>query len=94
MVWKNEIVSISIIEKQVHFIHMRINKPSHSPWLLTTTYINSNVITKNEAHEELCKLASVVNQPWLIVGNFNNIKGVDEKNGTTLVSFSQCSIFL
>ncbi|XP_026434545.1 uncharacterized protein LOC113332086 [Papaver somniferum] len=66
--------------------------------LVTGVHANSYTINRRELWQDLCDI-SLLNKPWLILGNFNTIFSTDEKKGgrnpisTAMKEFQDCVDF-
>ncbi|KAI9110939.1 hypothetical protein K1719_018059 [Acacia pycnantha] len=49
--------------------------------LLTAVYAQPNELRRNRIWEGLSKLASEVDEPWLLIGDFNEIRTPLEQRG-------------
>lgn len=64
------------------------------PWLLSTVYESPMATYRQHLWEYLLQLGNLVDIPWLMLGDFNQILHPSEKKGGSLVSSSRMAAFM
>ncbi|XP_024195601.1 uncharacterized protein LOC112198706 [Rosa chinensis] len=73
---------VDIIVKHNRFFHCRIIDPiSNSTWFATFVYVYPDKSLQFDFWNELTSLKPSSNDPWIIMGNFNNVTCTEEKSG-------------
>ncbi|XP_058784025.1 uncharacterized protein LOC131658784 [Vicia villosa] len=91
--YREDRLQISMISKEEQFIHLKVNNNLGDAWLLTVVYASPHERLKRLMWESIRKIAATINQPWLVVGYFNDIVCASEKKGGGQVSVHKCNVF-
>ncbi|XP_058775103.1 uncharacterized protein LOC131649355 [Vicia villosa] len=62
-------------------------------WLFTAIYASPQECLKKLLWDELKSLASNINVPWMVAGDFNDIAHISEKRGGVLAATNRCGLF-
>ena len=83
--WQN---GLNVTSKEVHsnFLDIRIDENSGSGWRITGLYGEPSGDRKHLTWEYLRSLQNMVDLPWIILGDFNEILMGSEKEGGALRS--------
>ena len=98
VLWNNENVHISVLHKHPRAIHMLI----HDPTIAKTTvvsgiYAPAQSAQKHQFWAHLKELNAVMDSPWCLIGDFNELENCNEKSGglaPALSRFSRLNNFL
>jgi len=93
LLWNNNKFDIKILNSSIHCIHGVVDEGKDSAWLFTVVYANPNALKKKQCFEEVANLARHIVQPWLVVGDFNEILSPSEKVGGVEVDLRRCIRF-
>ncbi|XP_026399972.1 uncharacterized protein LOC113295858 [Papaver somniferum] len=91
--WNCSITAPSVIKAASQCITVEVGEV-----LVTGVHVNSYTINRRELWQDLCDI-SLMNKPWLILGDLNIILSTDEKRGgrnpisTTMRDFQDCVDF-
>lgn len=91
--WKSGQLDINILVRDFQFIHMRIvevNKPS---WVLTIAYVSPRHELKEKFCERMEEIAQDTDEPWVIMGDLNDILEAQEKKGGAPINARKCDLF-
>lgn len=89
--WKKEI-DISVRSFSPGHIDSIVNSIK-GRWRLTGFYGNPDTAKRRESWDLLNRLGDLFNYPWIIGGDFNEILGIEEKDGGRLRSQAQIEAF-
>lgn len=93
LLW-NESSSVELPKVHPQFIHARIhNWKCRRPFLCTVVYASPQPGLRSQLWSQLDLIASKVNEPWLLSGDFNVIMCADERQGGVVTSKIGCSLF-
>ncbi|PNX77058.1 hypothetical protein L195_g033019, partial [Trifolium pratense] len=70
-----------------------VQEKNVDPWLLTVVYASPREQERGETWNKLRQLAANINEPWLMVGDFNEIASPEEKKGGAQVDIKKCQQF-
>ncbi|CAJ2658994.1 unnamed protein product [Trifolium pratense] len=70
-----------------------VSEKGMEPWLLTVIYASPRENERHDTWQLLRHLATSINKPWLVMGDFNEIAYPDEKKGGAPVDVKKCQIF-
>ena len=79
--WKSHDVSISILANTSQHLTVQISKCKEDLWVFSAVYGSSNPMLRASLHEDVSNLAPTIGQPWLLVGDFNDMVSLEERHG-------------
>lgn len=79
MAWRDERVKVRILENHAQFCLVEVSYANDCSWLLTLVYANPNEDFKKLLWERLVVLARTISSPWVVLGDFNDIRWPSEK---------------
>ncbi|KAI9074589.1 hypothetical protein K1719_043430 [Acacia pycnantha] len=92
-VWKSEFIAISELRKERQFLHFHCQIKGYVPFFLTSVYVVPQASLKQVLWADLKLLSSLsIFDPWVLVGDFNDISLSSEKSGGS--SSDDCRIKL
>lgn len=81
LLWHEEL-EVTILSKNPHMIHARIShEVLPTKWLLTCVYGPPYYGSKKSFWEDLSKMAANIDEPWALIGDFNEILSEHDKIG-------------
>ncbi|KAI7994851.1 hypothetical protein LOK49_LG11G00261 [Camellia lanceoleosa] len=92
MIWNPSTVNVRVTEASSQLITTRISRQNYSDLVLSTVYASPNNSKRNELWQDLETLSQTMDEPWLLVGDFNDFVAQSEKRslfGTQSQSQSQ-----
>ncbi|MCI16770.1 hypothetical protein A2U01_0037914, partial [Trifolium medium] len=81
LMWNRLDIKVNLITTDFHFLHVQVQEKNVDPWLLTVVYASPREQERGETWNKLRQLAANINEPWLMVGDFNEIASPEEKKG-------------
>ncbi|KAI9127554.1 hypothetical protein K1719_000547 [Acacia pycnantha] len=81
MLWRSSSINVSIIEENRQFFLVLCELPDHSRFLLTSVYAIPHSNLRSVLWSKLKGMAAAINQPWLVIGDFNDILTSSERSG-------------
>ncbi|KAK4269266.1 hypothetical protein QN277_022450 [Acacia crassicarpa] len=92
IVWERKDLEVEVIVKKEQFIHCRLCLGSEN-MLFTAVYVSPNEQRRRELWEDVQGMAADIAEPWMIVGDFNEIRSPLEQKGGGRVSEVRCGRF-
>lgn len=92
LLWK-EGLNVEIVMNHRQFIHFRVSNNSGLISSITAIYASPIPSVRKLLWSDLNELASFVQGPWLLGGDFNAILNASEKQGGSLRSNGVCQLF-
>ena len=87
ILWNTANVDVTILFKELRFIHCLVyDKISAKQCLITAVYAPAQENQKNAFWNKLSQLHESIDQPWCILGDFNEMLHASEKIGGTPLS--------
>ena len=71
---------LSLIKAHSQHVTMQVHKQGVRPWLLSAVYANPKPQTWDELWAELEDFARSINLPWMLMGDFNETKSLEERD--------------
>ncbi|XP_074306666.1 uncharacterized protein LOC141641923 [Silene latifolia] len=91
--WHPEVVSVSPITHHNQFITVEIARHGSPPWFFSAVYASPNPHNRLELWSELEKYAHSHNLPWMLAGDFNETRSVQERHGGDQNMIRRCNAF-
>ncbi|KAI9086148.1 hypothetical protein K1719_031869 [Acacia pycnantha] len=92
LLWELDEIQVDVRVMDEQFIHCKL-KFRGEEMLLTAVYAQPNEQRRNRIWEGLRKIACEVDEPWLLIGDFNEIRTPLEQRGGGHVSEVRCRKF-
>lgn len=81
ILWNRDELSVDVIEIEDQFIHCRIGVENKS-MLFTTVYASPNEQRRHRIWHRLFNISLEISEPWLLAGDYNEIKTpLEQKSG-------------
>ncbi|KAI9115445.1 hypothetical protein K1719_013764 [Acacia pycnantha] len=87
-VWNSSQISVSILRLERKFIHLRCSPSGLASFLLTAVYSIPSPIFKDYLWQDLKTLSMATSDPWVVIGDFNDILTLRERTGGAAVNCS------
>ncbi|XP_061340525.1 uncharacterized protein LOC133287003 [Gastrolobium bilobum] len=94
ILWNNSDVKVNLITRHEQFMHCWVEFPDVRGFYWTNVYASPQEDTRIVLWEELKHIGRVMNNPWLITGDFNEIAMASEKRGGGPVDMNRCNRFV
>lgn len=94
ILWNDDSINLSVIQHDHQFVHCLISGLGRKSWLFTAIYASPREKERRLLWEDLTRIASTNDLPWMLAGDFNDIKSADEQKGGALVNERKCKVFL
>lgn len=91
--WDPSMVSISNIRYHAQFIHVLAEWNNGKKTWLTAVYAHPTDSIRRELWVELRDLADPMTEPWLVIGDYNEIASIEEKEGGAPFNPNPCFKF-
>ncbi|KAI9080475.1 hypothetical protein K1719_037589 [Acacia pycnantha] len=92
ILWNREELLVNVIEMDDQYIHCRMCIDSKS-MLFTAVYANPNEQRRHRVWDRLFNLSLEISEPWLLAGDYNDIKTPLEQKGGGRVNEARCNHF-
>ncbi|KAI9084926.1 hypothetical protein K1719_033099 [Acacia pycnantha] len=92
ILWEREYLKVDVIVKNEQFVHCRIWSGGENI-LFTAVYASPNEQKRRELWEILQGLAIDIEEPWMCIGDYNEIRSSLEQKGGGRVSEARCGRF-
>lgn len=90
--WREDRIDLEIISHNSQAIHTKVNNRPGT-CLITFSYVRPNPLAKNRFWNYCKTIANAIQDPWMVIGDLNDIASVEEQwgsssiNNTTLQTF-------
>jgi len=82
VLWRDNSVHVSVLLQQPRVIHMLIYDPVLAQTsVVSSTYAPVQISQKAPFWEHLLELNNVIDSPWCLIGDFNELENFSEKRG-------------
>ncbi|XP_074289295.1 uncharacterized protein LOC141614451 [Silene latifolia] len=91
--WKTELVSVIPVFEHQQYITLEISRNGESPWFFSAVYASPDPSNRRALWDELQTFAQDNNHPWLLAGDFNEIRSLNERHGGDANMARRCKNF-
>lgn len=81
LLWDRNLVEVEALSHFDQVLNVGVQSGSGKYWLLSIMYASPNPLWRSELWHYLMKLGSIVEIPWLLIGDFNQVLDVWDKVG-------------
>ncbi|XP_028775146.1 uncharacterized protein LOC114732008 [Neltuma alba] len=92
LLWDSDEVQVENVVKDEQFIHCKV-RDGEEECLLIAVYGSPNEQKRQHLWGKLKMLVDKINEPWMVVGDFNDIKSPLEQKGGGRVNEARCRRF-
>ncbi|CAJ2654248.1 unnamed protein product [Trifolium pratense] len=93
LMWNRPDIQIQLLQNNFHFFHVQVSEKDMEPWLLTVVYASPRENERHDTWHLLRQIATYINMPWLMMGDFNEIAYPNEKKGGAPADVTKCQNF-
>lgn len=94
ILWNDPAINISILSQKPQFVHCLVTGLGRVPWCFTAVYGSPREHERQPLWRHLWDISRITNLPWMLAGDFNDIKDPSEQKGGALVNEGKCRRFL
>ncbi|XP_074306361.1 uncharacterized protein LOC141641605 [Silene latifolia] len=91
--WKTDIVNVVPVYEHSQFITLEVSRTGGVPWLFSAVYASPDPTNRHALWSELESFAHVNNLPWVLAGDFNETRSLDERHGGDSNMARRCDKF-
>uniref|UniRef100_A0A803MGT1 Endonuclease/exonuclease/phosphatase domain-containing protein n=1 Tax=Chenopodium quinoa TaxID=63459 RepID=A0A803MGT1_CHEQI len=81
--WREEEVSVTTFDSNTQHLTVEIRRVGDDPWLFSAIYASPDSNLRRQLWSELERIKDQFTGPWLIAGDFNETRSVNERNGVS-----------
>lgn len=93
ILWEDPAIDIQVLSQDKQFIHCLITGLGRHPWVFTAVYGSPREVERQVLWDRLTAIANVTHLPWMLAGDFNDIKEAAEQRGGTMINERKCQKF-
>ncbi|XP_074293854.1 uncharacterized protein LOC141621031 [Silene latifolia] len=91
--WRSNVISIKPIIEHQQFITVEMSRQGTLPWFFTAVYASPDPSNRRDLWRELEIFARNNNHPWLLAGDFNETRSLNERHGGDSNMARRCDAF-
>lgn len=93
LLWNHPELRVSQLMANKQFLHCQLSGIGARPWLFTAVYASPRASERKVLWDELSALSATINDPWMLAGDFNDIKMAEEQCGGDVIDERRCKRF-
>lgn len=93
ILWDDPSIQIQSICQKQQFIHCLMVGLGTKPWCFTAVYGNPREQERKHLWEDLWEISKNTSLPWMLAGDFNDIKDPSEQKGGNFANENKCRKF-
>ncbi|XP_074282714.1 uncharacterized protein LOC141607254 [Silene latifolia] len=87
LLWNNSVYDVELLLKEEQLIHVKVTFiPKDFFWELTVVYGFNKLQERSDLWHTLTSLGNGMSNPWIVMGDFNNVLFMDERIGSTITT--------
>lgn len=94
ILWNNPLIKISVLAQKTQFIHCLVTGVGNRPWCFTAIYGSPREQERKSLWDDMWEISKNCPLPWMLAGDFNDIKDPVEQKGGESVNENKCQRFL
>ncbi|XP_058775952.1 uncharacterized protein LOC131650248 [Vicia villosa] len=80
--WNQQVWDIKMLENTDQFVHCEAYKENGDfSHYLTSIYAQNQLIHRKKLWEDIQNVGSIINRPWIIIGDYNNVLKITDRIG-------------
>lgn len=79
--WNAKSWKVDILESNQQLVHLHVTWKEQDSWLITSVYASPNYVRRQQLWEDLERIADSLNEPSVVLGDFNSIVVDNERRG-------------
>ncbi|KAK4718212.1 hypothetical protein R3W88_016550 [Solanum pinnatisectum] len=87
------IIEPFVVTEQEIYATIKVSSTT-TKWYFSTTYAKNSYTYRKTLWESLRNIATKINSPWLVYGDFNEVTNASEKLGGKPINNTKCSSFI
>lgn len=92
--WGTTSIFISMVFSSTYHVHLHINPRSLNLWVFTTIYASPQLGNLVILWDELCNIDNDGSNPWIVVGDVNQVLYQSEKHGGGFLNLSSATLLV
>lgn len=92
-VWRKDLINVTEVMKGRQMIHLHCSVKGFVPFFLSTIYAIPIPSYKQALWQDMKALSVSISEPWVIVGDFNDILGPSERIGGSVLNDNRVKLF-
>lgn len=94
ILWNSPFIQISVLAQRPQFIHLLVSGMGDRTWCFTAVYGSPREQERKYLWDDLWEISKNCPLPWMLAGDFNDIKDPIEQKGGGNVNEGKCQKFL
>lgn len=79
--WDESHWKVAILDQSDQFVHLQVSWRDTTTWFITIVYANPRYLRRQILWEDLGGIAESMEDPWVVLGDFNSIMADHERRG-------------
>lgn len=88
ILWSDDNINFKPLISHKKFLHCEVSGIGRSIWAFTTVYASPREIERRELWDKLRDIVGQIKLPWMLTGDFNDIKSNEEQRGRAVVNLN------
>jgi len=91
--WKSQLIQVQILTSDTQFVSMTVTVNNHPPWIFTAVYASPQEAARHSLWHHMNEFSVNNSQPWLLAGDFNETKSMEERKNCSDDLLRRCTYF-
>lgn len=79
--WDEKVWKVDVVASSDQYVHLKVTWRSNVTWFTTAVYANPRFSRRQALWDDLKMLAESMEEPWMVLGDFNSIAANHERKG-------------
>ncbi|XP_074303088.1 uncharacterized protein LOC141637509 [Silene latifolia] len=91
--WRSEFVTVTPVKEHSQYITVEVSRNGDLPWFFSAVYASPNPSNRMELWTELEQFARSNGHPWMLAGDYNETRSLNERHGGDQNMARRCAFF-
>ncbi|KAL9242086.1 hypothetical protein vseg_016122 [Gypsophila vaccaria] len=91
--WHPDFVTVNPLILHEQHISVEVKRSNQVPWILSAVYASPDTQKREEWSTEIQTFGQSLDKPWMLAGDFNDTRSLNERNGNSYAMRRRCEKF-
>lgn len=93
VLWRKERINFQVLGASNQLLHAIFTCDGFGPCFFTAIYASHSHILRTELWDDLAAISDNIRLPWIVGGDFNDVRNLDERWGGSVKAIDRCFAF-
>ncbi|KAK9735525.1 hypothetical protein RND81_04G210400 [Saponaria officinalis] len=93
MFWHPELITVKLFALHPQHLTVEVSRSGTIPWIFSAIYASPNIRLREKLWDDLENIEATRTKPWILAGDFNETRFLNERNGNSPGMRRRCENF-